>query len=354
MAEAPGGVLVLDLEAAVSGVFTGGSDALVGVAITLMFCSTGVLSFAHAAFAAVAAFVYVDFGERGWPMPLAAAVAVVAATAYGLIVERLAVRPLVGASPATRLIATLGILTFTSGLLLWHYGFAPVVAVPLLPARSVTILDVAVSPQKVAVLVTAAVLAALLAGFLERTRFGTAVRAVAQDPGAAGLHGISLGAVARFNWGLGACLSAVVGILVAPLQIVNVGTFTLLLTKSLAGTLAGGMASLPFTFLGGLLVGVVEAIASGRVDEPGMRELAVLGLVVVVLLSGARGRWPPPPTRSRGRAGVASASRFRASCGRWPSQWPPPASSSSPSSCLPGPRTGPSWADAPSSTSSSP
>lgn len=285
---------MLDLQAAVSGVFTGGSYALVGVAITLMFRSTGVLSFAHAAFAAVAAFVYVDFGERGWPLPLAAAVAVLAATAYGLIVERLAVRPLVGATPATRLIATLGILTFTSGVLLWHYGFAPVVAEPLLPSRSVTILDVAVSYQKVAVLVTAAVLAAVLAWFLERTRFGTAVRAVAQDPEAARLHGISLGAVARFNWGLGACLSAVVGVLVAPLQIVNVGTFTLLLTKSLAGTLVGGMASLPFTFVGGLLVGVVEAIASVRVDEPGMRELAVLGLVVVVLL--VRRTWAVAPT----------------------------------------------------------
>jgi len=285
---------VLDLEAAVSGVFTGGSYALVGVAITLMFRSTGVLSFAHAAFAALAAFVYVDLGERGWALPLAAAVAVLAATAYGLIVERVAVRPLVGANPATRLIATLGILTFTSGLLLWHYGFAPVVAEPLLPSRSVTILDVAVSYQKVAVLVTAAVLAAALAWFLERTRFGVAVRAVAQDPEAARLHGISLGAVARFNWGLGACLSAIVGVLVAPLQIVNVGTFTLLLTKSLAGTLVGGMASLPLTFLGGLLVGVAEAIAAVRVDQPGMRELAVLGLVVVVLL--VRRTWAVAPT----------------------------------------------------------
>ena len=285
---------MLVLEAAVSGLFTGGSYALVGVAITLMFRSTGVLSFAHAAFAALAAFVYVDFGQRGWPLPLAAAVAVLVATAYGLVVERVAVRPLVGANPATRLIATLGILTFTSGLLLWHYGFAPVVAEPLLPSRSVTILDVAVSYQKVAVLVTAAVLAAALAWFLDRTRFGTAVRAVAQDPEAARLHGISLGAVAGFNWGLGACLSAIVGVLVAPLQIVNVGTFTLLLTKSLAGTLVGGMASLPLTFLGGILVGVAEAIASVRFDQPGMREVAVLGLVVVVLL--VRRTWAAAPT----------------------------------------------------------
>ncbi|WP_407650258.1 ABC transporter permease subunit [Actinomarinicola tropica] len=67
-------------------------------------------------------------------------------------------------------------------------------------------------------LVAAAVAAAILAWFLERTRFGTAVRAVAQDPEAAHLHGISLGTVARFNCDLGAALSAAVGILVAPLQ----------------------------------------------------------------------------------------------------------------------------------------
>lgn len=285
---------MLDLQAAVSGVFTGGSYALIGVAITLMFRSTGVLSFAHAAFAAVAAFVYVDFADRGWPLPLAAAVAVLAATSYGLLVERLAVRPLVTANPATRLIATLGILTFTSGVLVWHYGFAPVVAEPLLPAQSVTIFDVTVSYQTLAVLVAAAVLAATLAWFLERTRFGTAVRAVAQDSEAARLHGISLVTVARFNWGLGACLSAIVGVLVAPLQIVNVGTFTLLLTMSLAGTLVGGMASLPITFAGGLLVGIVEAIAAVHFDEPGMRELSVLALVVLVLL--CRRTWAVAPT----------------------------------------------------------
>lgn len=288
---------MLDIEAAVSGVFTGGSYALIGVAITLMFRSTGVLSFAHAAFAALAAFVYVDFAERGWALPLAALVAVAAATAYGLLVERVAVRPLVGASPATRLIATLGILTFSSGLLLWHYGFAPVVAEPLLPADSISVLGVAVSHQKVAVLVTAAISAGALAWFLERTRFGTAVRAVAQDPEAARLHGISLGTVARFNWGLGALLSGVVGVLVAPLQIVNVGTFTLLLTKSLAGTLVGGMSSLPITFAGGLLVGVVEAIAAVRFDQPGMIEIAVLSVVLVVLVT--RRTWAVAPTTFR-------------------------------------------------------
>lgn len=285
---------VIEIEAAVSGLFTGGSYALMGVAITLMYRSTGVLSFAHAAFAAVAAYLYVDLGGRGWPLPLAAAAAVAIATIYGLVVERIAVRPLVGANPATRLIATLGVLTTTSGLLLWHYGFAPVVAEPLLPDGSISVVGVEVSYQKVAVLIAAAVAAASLAWFLGRTRFGTALRAVAQDPEVARLHGVSLGKVARFNWGLGALLSAVVGILVAPLQTVNVGTFTLLLVSSLAGTLVGGLYSLPLAFVGGLLVGVVEAIAAVRFDQPGMVEIAVLALVLVVLV--ARRTWPTAPT----------------------------------------------------------
>ena len=307
---------MLEIEATVSGVFTGGSYALIGIAITLMFRSTGVLSCAPAAFAAVAAFMYVDLAERGWPLGLAAAVAVLAATAYGLVIERFAVRPLAGAAAAARLIGTLGILTATSGILLWHYGFAPVVAEPLLPRESISVLGVEISYQRATVLVAAAIAAATLAWFLERTRFGTAVRAVAQDPEAARLHGISLGAVARFNWGLGAALSAAVGILVAPLQVVNVGTFTLLLTKSLAGTLVGGLASLPLTFAGGLLVGVVEAIAAVRFDQPGMIEIAVLVVVLAVLVG--RRRWAAAPTTYAGdghrrrRVGVTAPPALRA------------------------------------------
>ncbi len=284
---------MIETQAVVSGIFTGGGYALVAVAITLMFRSTGVLSFAHAAFAAVSAYLYVDFVDRGWAHPLAAAVAVLGATAYGLVVERVAIRPVRYADAATRLIATLGVLTLTTGLLLWHYGFSPVSAELLLPDGSVTILDVAVSYQKMAVLVVAAVAAVLLGWFLERTRFGTAVRAVAQDAEAARLHGVSLANVARFNWALGAALSAVVGVLIAPLASVNVGTFTLLLAKALTGTLVGGMASLPLSFAGGLLVGVVESFAVIRFEQPGAPEVGVLLLVVAVLV--LRRKWPAVP-----------------------------------------------------------
>ncbi len=284
---------MLEVEAGISGVFTGAGYALIAVTITLMYRSTGVLSFAHAAFAALSAYLYIDLVDRGLARPLAAALAVCAATVYGLVVERVVIRPVRAADAGTRLIATLGVLTFTSSMLLWHYGFSPVSAELLLPDRSVTIADVTVSYQKLALLGVAAVASVTLAWFLERTRFGTAVRAVAQDPEAARLHGVSLAKVARFNWGLGAALAGVVAVLIAPLQTVNVGTFTVLLAKALTATLVGGLSSLTLTFAGGLLVGVVESVAVVRSTMPGSAQAMVMVLVIVVLV--ARRQWAEAP-----------------------------------------------------------
>ncbi|HVM53045.1 MAG TPA: ABC transporter permease [Acidimicrobiales bacterium] len=298
---------MLVVQAGISGLFTGAGYALIAVTITLMYRSTGVLSFAHAAFAAVSAYLYIDLVEDGIAKPLAAALAVTAATAYGLVVERVVIRPVRHADAATRLIATLGVLTFTSGVLLWHYGFSPLTAELLLPAGSVTIADVAVSYQKLAVFGVAAVSSVTLAWFLGRTRFGTAVRAVAEDPEAARLHGVSLATVARFNWGLGAALAGVIAVLMAPLQSVNVGTFTLLLAKALTATLVGGLSSLTLTFAGGLLVGVIENIAVVRSTIPGAPQALVMVLVVVVLVG--RRRWPAAPQSVSSSAAPARHAR---------------------------------------------
>lgn len=284
---------MVELNAALAGVFTGGAYALIAVSITLLYRSTGVLSFAHAAFAAVGAYLYVDFAGEGWPRPLAGSAAVIVVVGYGLVVERVAMRPLAAAPPATRLIGTLGVLTFTSGCLLWLYGFSPITAPLLLPDGAVHLGDVVVSYQQIAVLVFAGFAAAVLGVFLYRTRLGLAVRAMAQDSEAAQLAGISSPTVARFNWALSAGLAGATGVLVAPLQFVSVGTFPLLLAKSLAATLVGGLASLALSFAGGLLVGVVESVAVVRFSSPGAPEVAILVLVVVVLL--VRRRWPAGP-----------------------------------------------------------
>lgn len=275
----------LYLSAAVVGIVVGSAYSLMAVSLTLMYRSTGVLSFAHAAFAMVGAYLYADLGERGWPLLLAAIVALVATVAYGLVVERLVIRRVRAASGTMKLIATLGVLQFTTAAIVLVYGFElgkP--AEPLFPNRTVTVGDVLITYQQLAIAVVAAVAAAGLAAFLGRTRFGLAVRAVPENAESARLMGISPVDVGRFNWGLGALLAGATGILYAPTTFFNIGTFPLLLLKALTACLFGGLVSLPLTVVGGLLVGVVESVSQVRFSAVGANSLGILGLVVALLL----------------------------------------------------------------------
>lgn len=289
------------------GIFTGGAYALVAVSITLMYRSTGFLSFAHAGFASLGAYVYADFaGPKGYPRPLAAVIAIVLTTLFGLVTERM-LRPVRNATAATKMIATLGIVQLTTALILILYGFAPTSAPLLLPDDSVVIGSLRISYQQTAVLMIAAASALGLAWFLRTTRFGTAIRAVAGNPDAARLMGVSITQVGRFNWGLGAALAGTAGVLLAPLAPITAATFTLLLAKALTATLVGGLVSLPLTFLGGLGVGVADSLTTLRFSAPGAKEVVTLLLVVGLLVF--RRNWAPelPPTpeiriRRRSRA----------------------------------------------------
>jgi sulfate-transporting ATPase len=286
---------MLYVNGAIVGIFAGAAYSLVAVSITLMFRSTGVLSFAHAAFAMVGAYTYADFaGTRGWPGPIAALAALALTVVFGLIVERIAIRPVRDASASTKLIVTLGVLSATTGLVLQVYGFSPISSPLLLPDKFINIGDLRFSSQQVAVFVAAGVLAVSLAAFLKRARFGAAVRAAAENAEAAQLMGVSLSQVARFNWALGAGLAGLTGILVAPLSVITAATFPLLLTRALTATLVGGLVSLPLTFAGGLIVGIVQSITVIKSSTPGAQDLVTL-ILVVGLLVGRR-NWPAEAT----------------------------------------------------------
>lgn len=250
-----------------------------------MFRSTGVLSFAHAAFATAATFLYYDFTKlQGWPAPLAALIALVLTVAYGLLVERFVIRYVRTASTSTKLIATLGVVALTTGLVLWHYGFDPVSVPWLFGQESFGVLEVNITYQQLVMLGFAGVSALGLGWFLQQTRFGIAVRAVAQNAESARLMGVSLLQVSRFNWALGAFLAGLTGILTGPLATVNAGSSVLLLVKALTGTLFGGLSSLTLSFAGGIAVGVVQAITTIISTAPGVRDLATMLMVVALLL----------------------------------------------------------------------
>lgn len=274
-----------------SGVIVGSAYALLAIGVALIFSTTGVLNFAHAAFAMLAAYVYSwASGDQEWHVVLAAALAVAVGTGYGLVVERLVVRRLAGSSAASRLVATLAVLAVTQGIVLQLFGFQPTIARRLVPDGSVHVGTLGIDHQQLVVVGVTIVLVSALALFLSRTRLGLAVRASAQSSTGAHLVGIDRVVIARLNWAIGSFLAAVAGVLIAPLTIISIGTFPGLLLKALAGTLFGALGGLWLAALGGVAVGALEALATTLTDTPGARELAVLLLVAGLLL--ARRSWP--------------------------------------------------------------
>jgi branched-chain amino acid transport system permease protein len=280
------------VDSALIGILAAGGPALLAVSITLMFRTTGVLSFAHAAFATLAAFLYTDLAvDRGLPVGIAAVVTMAVILCFGVLVEALVIRRVSESSGVVKLIATLGVFAATTGVVNAAFGSAPSASPFLMPRGTVTISGLAFPNQQVALTVLAVGVTAALTVFLRRSAFGVAIRAVAVNREAAALIGIAPARVARFNWALAALISGAVGILSAPLALFNVTTYLLISTEAFTASLLGGLASLPIALLAALGLGAVDGVLPNLVTTPGTKELILLALIVGVLTVGKR--WLP-------------------------------------------------------------
>jgi branched-chain amino acid transport system permease protein len=285
----------------VAGVMIGTLYGLVASTLTLMLRASGILSFAHAGFALIGAYVYGGIvcpkdlksyrpcaAATLRPFP-AALVAVTITVLVALVVERLVARPLARATAATKVIATAAVLGLISGLLLQIFGAQPR-SVPneagrqLLPRGTFEVAGVVVNRAHFTIFLVSICLVALLGALLRRSWFGLAVRAAGQLPDVSRLMGVSPVAVSRFNWALGGLLAGLAGVLIGPITVLNIGTFSFLLAKAVGATLIGGLVSVPLTFVGGIAIGAAEAVVPHFWKTPGSAEVAVAVLVLAMLL----------------------------------------------------------------------
>jgi sulfate-transporting ATPase len=290
--------IVVDL--AVAGVMVGTLYGLVAVTLTLMLRSSGILSFAHAGFALISAYLYAGFecpkaegssqqcaGTPFLPPVGAAVVSILIAVLTALVVERFVARPLQRASAASKVIATAAVLGLISGVLLQVYGPQPRYTPTnrqILPTGSFSVAGVDVSWQRFTIFLISVAVITLVGLLLRRSWFGLGVRAAGQLPDVARLMGVSPVAVSRFNWGLGGLLAGLAGVLIGPVTVVNIGTFSFLLVKAVGATLIGGLVSLPLTFVGGIGIGVAEGVVPHFWKTPGVAAVATAIIVLGMLL----------------------------------------------------------------------
>jgi len=280
------------LQYLLSGLTVGAIYALVALGFSIIYNASQVINFAQGEFVMIGGMATVSLVATGLPLPLAALLAVAVTTLVGLALEKFAVERVRGASVVTLIIITIGASILLRGLagLVWDKNLH---ALPAFSGdRPIAIGGATLLPQSLWVVgVTLAVVAALW-WFFNRTLHGKAMLATSHNRLAAQLVGISVRRVLLISFGLSAALGALAGILIAPITFTAWDVGVMLGLKGFAAAILGGLGSGPGAVLGGLLLGLIEALSAGYVSSAykDVIAFAIILVVLVLLPSGLLGR----------------------------------------------------------------
>jgi len=275
------------LQYVLAGLSAGSLYALVALGLVLIYRSTRVLNFAHgdlATFGTFVAFAAVTGGMSLWiALPLAILVGAVIAVVFyfGAVVP--AQRK--GASPLGTVILTSGLALILQGLTVYRWGAEPDrFPFPLSDSKVWQIGPVYVSQLSIGTLAAAAATSLVLYLLTQKTRLGLAMRATSENLPAAQTLGIPTRQVLAFSWGVAAALAVIAGVFLAPALLLDPFFMLDPLFKGLAAAVLGGLNSLPGAIVGGLILGVAEAVSGAYLAIEFKSSLAFVLIVVVLLL----------------------------------------------------------------------
>ena len=245
----------------VTGLATGSVYALAAMGLVLTYKTSAIFNFAHGAQAAVGAYVMWElWASNGWPWPLAALAALLLAGVLGgLLLERVAYA-LADKPTATRVVATVGLLIATQGVLVIRYGAAAIPMQYFLPTSTVTMFGVNIRYEQIIVFLLALGVAGALTAFFRNARLGIAMQGVVDDAALLGLQGISPAAVRRSAWMIGSCFAAMSGALLAPSLGLDATLLTLLVVQAFGAAAIGRFSNLTLTYVGGIVVGLGQEL----------------------------------------------------------------------------------------------
>jgi ABC-type branched-subunit amino acid transport system ATPase component/branched-subunit amino acid ABC-type transport system permease component len=267
------------------GLGTGGVYALLGIGMVLIYRGSGVVNFAHAAIAAVGAYVFWELHiKNGWVFLPACLVTMLATAAIGAAIHLLIMRPLRGRSSLARVAATLGVLSILTGAILLIWGDNIQIVKSSLPQSSIDLGSVTVAVGDLCLFGIALVLTGGLYAMTKLSRAGLAMTGVSENETATAALGWSPDSVATAAWAGGAALAGLAGVLAVPTTGLQVQQLTPLITFATAAALLGSFYSLPLTLLAGLGLGVAGSILTISATNPKLATVVPLAVIIFTLV----------------------------------------------------------------------
>lgn len=278
-----------------NGLAVGGIYALVALGYTMVYGVMKLINFAHGDIFTIGAYLgltlLVSCNLAGTLGPVTAVVAVFIMVALltalvGYLLERVAYRPLRHAGRLSAVVSALGASIFFQNAVMLVYGARFYVYPDVLrPSFTVHLLGLDVPGIRLLVIGTTVALMVALSAFIQRTRIGAAIRAVAVDPGAAQLMGINVDRIISLVFligpGLGGAAGLMVGIYYGQIDFTMGWSYGL---KAFTAAILGGIGNIPGAMLGGLLLGVIEALAAGYVAMAWKDAIAFFVLILILII----------------------------------------------------------------------
>lgn len=269
----------------ISGIALGCIYALIALGFVLIYKATETVNFAQGELMMLGAFgALILMKVVGWPFWAAAPLAVVGMMAMGVGIERLVIRPILGQPQFTIVMLTIGLGYLSRGLVTMIPEIGSDTNTLEVPYKG-QVIDLGgavISVDQLMVIGATAVLCALLYAMFRYTKVGIAMQAASQNQLAAYYMGIPVRRLNGLVWGLSAGVAALAGLLLAPVTFVHVNMGFIGL-KAFPAAVVGGFGSLPGAIVGGLTIGLVEALAGFYLPE-GFKDIAAYVVVLVMLV----------------------------------------------------------------------
>ncbi|MGZ3338411.1 MAG: branched-chain amino acid ABC transporter permease [Reyranella sp.] len=270
-----------------SGLTTGSLYALIALGIVVVNKATAVINFAHGELFMFSGFVawmlHVQMGVPYLPSLLAA---VAFGFLLGAMTDLIAFRPLKNANIMSIVLATIGIAFMLRGTarVIWGGKGDYLPFPPITSPEPVMIGEIMVIPQQLAVIAGAIVIMVCFAAFFRLTRAGKMMQATADNAKAATLAGIRVDRIYMLSFGTGAAIAGAAAALMAPLTLLYPDMGFAFFIKGFAAAVLGGLTSLPGAVLGGISIGVIEALAGGYLHSSFIEVSAFIVIMFVLVV----------------------------------------------------------------------
>ena len=277
-----------------NGLNQGAIYALIALGYTMVYGIAKMLNFAHGDVIMVGAYtLFVTMGTMGLPAYLGVILSIVFCAVLGVVLEKIAYKPLRGSSPLAVLITAIGVSYFLQSLALLIFGSQQQKVESVVSLPSIYLGAVELSGESIVTLGTTILIMIALTLFIKKTKTGRAMLAVSEDRGAAQLMGINVNRTISITFAIGSGLAAVAGALfVSSYGFVGPYTGSLPGIKAFVAAVLGGIGSIPGAMLGGILLGIIESFSKAYISTQ-LSDAIVFGVLILVLLvrpSGLLGR----------------------------------------------------------------